>query len=113
MVVPSAPHTQVLGETSVLVTHCGHGTTLKGLAAGVPLVCIPMGRDQNDTAARVVHSGAGVRLSQNASAEQIRAAVDRVLNDPSYRQAAGRMVQAISSHEGCVSVIDRLEGLAS
>jgi UDP:flavonoid glycosyltransferase YjiC (YdhE family) len=93
-------------------THCGHGTTLKGLAAGVPLVCIPMGRDQNDTAARVVHSGAGLRLSQKASADQIRTAVERVLSDASYRQAAGRMAQAIASHEGCVNVIDRLEGLA-
>ena len=44
------------------VTHCGHGTVMKSLAAGVPMVCIPMGRDQNDNAARIVHHGAGLRL---------------------------------------------------
>jgi UDP:flavonoid glycosyltransferase YjiC (YdhE family) len=35
---------------------------IKALAAGVPLVCLPMGRDQEDTAARVTLSGSGVRL---------------------------------------------------
>ena len=46
-------------EASVVVSHCGHGTTMKALAAGVPMVCIPMGRDQDGTAARVVGQGAG------------------------------------------------------
>ena len=62
-VIQSAPHGPILREASVAVTHCGHGTVMKALTHGVPMVCIPMGRDQNDTAARVVHHGAGVRLS--------------------------------------------------
>jgi MGT family glycosyltransferase len=61
-VVASVPHRSVLAQASLVISHCGHGTTIKALAAGVPLVCIPMGRDQNDTAARVVEAGAGVRL---------------------------------------------------
>ena len=72
VVVGSAPHSQILAEASLAVSHCGHGTTMKTLAAGVPMVCIPMGRDQNDTAARVVYHGAGVRLSPSASAAKIR-----------------------------------------
>ena len=75
VVVPSAPHSQVLIGASLAISHCGHGTTMKALAAGVPLVCIPMGRDQNDTAARVVHHGAGVRLSPGASASKIHKTV--------------------------------------
>jgi len=62
VVVRSAPHREIRRQASLLITHCGHGTTMKALTAGVPIVCIPMGRDQNDTAARVVHVGAGVRL---------------------------------------------------
>ena len=38
------------------------GTVTRALAAGVPLVCMPMGRDQPDVAARVIHAGAGLRL---------------------------------------------------
>ncbi|HEY3235612.1 MAG TPA: glycosyltransferase, partial [Polyangiaceae bacterium] len=113
VVVQSAPHAQVLKEASLLITHCGHGTTMKGLAAGVPLVCIPMGRDQNDTAARVVHCGAGLRLKPNASAHQIGAAVDRILRQTSYRTAATKMARLIASREGCADPVECLERLCS
>ena len=113
VVVRSAPHAEVLREASLLVTHCGHGTTMRGLVAGVPLVCVPMGRDQNDTAARVVHHGAGVRLSRDAKATTMRDAIARVLADPSYRRNARRLGDAIASGEGCVDVVESLERLAN
>jgi MGT family glycosyltransferase len=112
VVVQSAPHTQLLKEASLLVTHCGHGTTMKGLAAGVPLVCIPMGRDQNDTAARVVHSGAGVRLKLTASVNDISRAIKRTLETPSYREAAAAIAHAIATRKGCADAVERLESLA-
>ena len=90
-VVQSAPHGPLIDQAAAVVTHCGHGTTLKSLAAGVPLVCIPMGRDQDDTAARVVHHGAGVRLSPTASADAIRAAITKVLEREQYRAAAKKL----------------------
>ncbi len=113
VVVRTAPHTEILRSASLLMTHCGHGTTMRGLVAGVPLVCLPMGRDQNDTAARVVHHGAGVRLSPKASAGKIRAAVERVLGDPSFRQSAQKLGRAIVDGEGCVDPVEALERLAA
>lgn len=110
VVVGSAPHRQILAEASVAVTHCGHGTTMKCLAAGVPMVCIPMGRDQNDTAARVVYHGAGVRLSPSASAAKIREAVQRVLGDDRFRSNASRMASAITD-ESTADLVTELEGL--
>lgn len=95
-VVRLAPHREILRHAAAVVTHCGHGTTIKALAAGVPLVCLPMGRDQNDVAARVVHRGAGVRLDPGAPAEQIAAAVRGVIDDPSYAAAAGRIAASIA-----------------
>jgi MGT family glycosyltransferase len=95
-VVASAPHAQLLPAAAVVVTHAGHGSVVKALAAGVPMVCIPHGRDQGDNTARVVAAGAGVRLSRRASADAIRAAVHRVLTDASYRRNATRLAQAIA-----------------
>jgi MGT family glycosyltransferase len=112
-VVRAAPHTEVLRQAALLVTHCGHGTTMRGLVAGVPLVCIPMGRDQNDTAARIVHHGAGVRLGRQSSAVEIRAAIARVLGDASYRHQATELGRAIADGEGCVDVVTSLERLAA
>lgn len=110
-VVRSARHRDILPHAALLVTHCGHGTTIKGLAAGVPMVCMPMGRDQNDTAARVVHAGAGVRLAPSAAPRAIRAAVLRVLRDPRYRQAARRMAQAIEREQAGVDPLAPIERL--
>ena len=76
-VVQSAPHSEVLEHAAAMVTHAGHGSVVKALAAGVPLVMLPFGRDQNDVAARAAHAGAGVRLKPTASAAKIAAAVAR------------------------------------
>ena len=112
-VVQSAPHGPLIDRAAVVVTHCGHGTTLKSLAAGVPLVCIPMGRDQDDTAARVVHHGAGVRLSPKASTDQIRAAIGKVLAHDEYRVAAERLADAIAAERETSTLVADLESLAT
>jgi UDP:flavonoid glycosyltransferase YjiC (YdhE family) len=76
------------------------------------MVCIPMGRDQNDTAARVVHHGAGLRLSPNASVAQIRTAVQRVLADDRFRAGASRLAAAIAQGGAGTDVVAELESLA-
>ena len=112
-VVPSAPHTPILEQAALVITHCGHGTTLKTLKAGVPLLCIPMGRDQNDTAARVVNQGAGIRLSHTASVSKIGQAIDRLLADHTYTAAARRMAAVIAEERRTVDVTAELEAAAA
>jgi MGT family glycosyltransferase len=112
-VVRSAPHRQILAEASLAVSHCGHGTTMKTLAAGVPMVCIPMGRDQNDTAARVVHHGAGLRLSPRASTAKIRKALERVLSEDTFGVNASRLASAIADDSSTTDPVAELEALAA
>jgi MGT family glycosyltransferase len=111
-VVRSAPHREILPRAALVISHCGHGTTLKSLAAGLPLVCIPMGRDQHDTAARVVHHGAGVRLRPNASTAAIRSAVEQVLHDERFRANAERLAATIALEQRSADVVTELEELA-
>jgi MGT family glycosyltransferase len=94
-VCQSAPHSELLREAAAVVTHAGHGTVIRALAAGGPLVCMPMGRDQNDTAARVVYHGAGVRLNAAAAPEKIRRAVKEILTAPGYRERARALGEQI------------------
>ncbi len=112
IVVSSAPHREVLRETAILLTHCGHGTTLKGLEAGVPLLCMPVWGDQLDNATRVVDRGAGVKIKHSASPEKIRTAVRELLKNPRYREAAQRMGAALARGAGCEDPVALLETLS-
>ena len=84
-----ARHADVLPSCSAVIGHGRHGTVIKALAAGVPLVIVPLGRDQPGNAARVVHAGAGVRVRKNTGTAALHAAIARVLDDHRYRAAAG------------------------
>jgi MGT family glycosyltransferase len=110
-VVESAPHAAILGEAAAVVTHAGHGTVMKALAAGVPMLCLPMGRDQNDNAARVVAHGAGLRLRRNAGARAIARAVGRLLADPAFRASAARLGDAVRADAQRDAAADELEEL--
>ena len=111
-VVRAAPHSVVLAETAVVVTHAGHGSVLKALAAGVPLVCMPMGRDQKDNTVRVLRLGAGVRVDKSASPDRIAAAVRMLLEKPSYAEAARRFAGTLAEEERTrPSAADRAEAL--
>jgi UDP:flavonoid glycosyltransferase YjiC (YdhE family) len=111
-VVRSAPHDQVFPHASAVITHAGMGTVMRALAHGLPLLCMPQGRDQNDVTARVRWHGAGLRLRPRASAAKIRAALDRVLRQPSFREAAQRLQQAIQADLTADRATAELEALA-
>lgn len=113
VIVPTAPHAVVLQHAAAAITHCGHGTTLRALAAGVPLVCMPMGRDQNDTAARVVARGAGVRIKPTAPAAAIRRAVQTVLAEPRFATGARALRDAIAREATEVDPIALIEQLTA
>jgi MGT family glycosyltransferase len=105
-------HADVLPHCSAVITHGGHGTVMKALIAGVPLVVVPLGRDQPDNAARVVYAGAGVRARKNARVSAVRAATARVMEDPRYRAAAGRMASRLAAERDDDLVVNQLEQVA-
>jgi len=111
-VVERAPHSEVLRHASAVVTHAGHGTVIKSLAAGVPVVAIPLGRDQLDNAARVAHHGAGLRLKPKAGTEAIARAVQRVIDEPAFAANARRLADAIAVETADDRAAEELEALA-
>lgn len=109
----SVEHAQVFPEASAVVTHAGHGTVIRALSAGLPLVCLPMGRDQRDDAARVVAREAGLRLSPKASVAEIRDAIQQVLEQPRFRTGARRLADALAADVRAQRGIRELEELAA
>jgi MGT family glycosyltransferase len=108
-VVASAPHSQLMRQASAVVTHGGHGTVVRALAAGAPLVVIPQGRDQPDNAVRVEIRNAGITLKRSANTKTIAAAVNRLLADPQYRQSALRLGAAIRRDAASDALVAELE----
>lgn len=108
-VVASAPHHLVMREASLVVTHGGHGTVIKALAAGLPLLMLHHGRDQADNAVRVTERGAGVAISRRSSSQRIAQAVTRVLGDAHYRQAAERLGEQVARDAAGSALLDELE----
>jgi UDP:flavonoid glycosyltransferase YjiC (YdhE family) len=79
------PQHEVVGEAAAVVCHGGSGTVLGALAAGVPLVVVPVFGDQFSNGERVAGAGAGLVVE---AATQLTGAVTEVLGDPGYRVAA-------------------------
>jgi UDP:flavonoid glycosyltransferase YjiC (YdhE family) len=113
VIVDAAPHDAVMSEASVVATHCGHGTVMRALAHGLPMLCLPMGRDQNDNAARVAARGAGLRLDPGASAGEFRAALARLLAEPSFAANARKLGRAIASAEPPDALAETLEAFVA
>ncbi|WP_246721990.1 glycosyltransferase [Methylosinus sp. H3A] len=111
-ILDGASHDEIIARAACVVTHGGHGTTLRALRAGAPILVLPMGRDQNDNAARVEYHGAGLRLSRDASAAEIAAAIRRLLDEPSFAGNAQRLALAIAGEGGGAErVVDEVEAM--
>jgi UDP:flavonoid glycosyltransferase YjiC (YdhE family) len=103
------PHELVLPDMSALVTHAGMSTVALTLAAGVPMVCVPQGRDQGGNAERVAAIGAGVVAEPGDVAD----AVGVLLADGAYRTAAERVARACVPLGGGARATDLVEALVS
>ena len=83
------PQAHILQRAVAVLSHGGSGTTLGALAHGLPLVLVPQAADQFDNAARAEKAGAAVVLRPSeVTAESVRAALGRVLGEPSFAEAA-------------------------
>ena len=112
-VVEAAPHGAVLPHVDLAISHGGHGTVLRSLAAGVPVLVVPLSRDQPDNAARVVHHGVGVKVSKRSSPERFATAIRRALADRGLRDRAATMAQRLAPDVGAAEAVAALEDLAS
>jgi len=86
----------VLDRADLVVCHGGSGTTYGALAAGVPVVTVPMFADQFENARRMTAAGAGLTAA-DGDAAAIAAAIGRVLADAAYARAAGRIAAEMAS----------------
>ena len=105
------PHAAVLPHAALLVTHAGMGTVMAAFAAGTPMLCMPLGRDQHDNAARVVEFGAGVTVAADASVSAVQDAARDALTSPVLQAGARRMAGVIDRYQAGSMAVAELESL--
>jgi len=109
---PYADHDQLLPRCAAVITHGGLGTTLRALAHGKPLLLLPLGRDQQFNAGRVVEFGAGICRPLEASPGEIASALVELLAQPQYSEAAADAATAIAADEPDERATEALLSLA-
>lgn len=108
------PQQAVMAHAAAMVGHGGFGTTLLGLAGGVPQVVLPLFADQPYNARRVVAVGAGLALEGGpAAAAEVGSALVRVLGDGAFRAAAGVVAAEIAGLPPASAAVPLLEAVAA
>jgi MGT family glycosyltransferase len=101
VVVDWMSYSQVMPLADAVITHGGHGTVCRALAAGTPLVCCPAVGDMAENGARVQWAGAGLMLPWRlAGPRALRAVVRRVVRDRGLRARAQALASWASANDG-------------
>lgn len=103
------PQEAVLAESDMIVCHGGINTVLEPLAAGLPMVLMPLAFEQPAIAARVAHAGAGLVLSRSASARELEEAIARLRETPDYRENARGVQREMAAAGGVGRAADLIE----
>jgi UDP:flavonoid glycosyltransferase YjiC (YdhE family) len=101
VVVDWLSYSQAMALADVVICHGGHGTVCRALAAGVPVLCCPAVGDMSENGARVQWAGAGLMLPWRlTNAASLPVVVRRLLDDPSFGEAARRFASWAGENDG-------------
>jgi MGT family glycosyltransferase len=107
------PFNQLMPHVDLMVTNGGYGGVTIALANGVPVIAGGTTEDKPEVGNRVAYAGVGINLKTNTPApEQIRAAVNQVLGNASYRDKARQLQAEYARHDGPTEAAVLLEKLA-
>jgi UDP:flavonoid glycosyltransferase YjiC (YdhE family) len=107
------PQADVMPHATAMVGHGGSGSTLMAMAAGVPLVVLPLFADQPYNARRIAQIGAGIALEGGVGAvAELPRALGTLLDEPRYRRQARRVAAEVATLPPVDDAVRVLEDLA-
>jgi UDP:flavonoid glycosyltransferase YjiC (YdhE family) len=114
VLVPWLSYSQTMPLCDVVVCHGGHGTLMRALTNGCPVVVCPAGGDMAENAARVDWAGVGVRLPRRwCTPRGVRLAVARALSSRALRARAGGAAAWAATFDAGARAVDELERWAA
>lgn len=122
-----AAHDPIIKRAALVVTHGGHGTAMRALRHGVPMIVIPgIAHDQALIANLMQEWGAGIAmpgdvafgaqgsakaLTHEEAVAALRAAAATILATPSYREAAQARAKMLAGVDGAANAAQEIEAL--
>jgi UDP:flavonoid glycosyltransferase YjiC (YdhE family) len=104
---------RAIPAASLVVCHGNHGTVVRALAEGVPVLVSPAMPDDAEHGARVAWSGSGLMIPNPLlGARTVRAASRLLLNEPRFRRRAGEIAAWARAHDGAARAASLVEGHA-
>ena len=103
-------YSRTMPGCALVICHAGHGTMVRALASGVPVVAVPHSGDMAENAARADWAGVGVRLPWRLlTPGTVRLAVRRALGDASLAQRARELASWAAAHDGAERAAELVE----
>ena len=113
MLEPWLSYSQLMPLADLVICHGGHGTVARALDAGAPVLCCPAVGDMAENGVRVPWSGAGLSLPRRLlGPKSLRAAVRRILGDPSFGEKAREIAAWSRANDGAQRGADAVEEFA-
>jgi UDP:flavonoid glycosyltransferase YjiC (YdhE family) len=113
-VVEWISYSRTMPRCAAVITHAGHGTTVRALADGCAVVACPAAGDMAENAARVDWAGVGVRVPRRfAGPRALRLAVRRALRDEGIRAGARSLAAWAAAHDSAARAAALVEDLAA
>lgn len=98
---------------AAVICHAGHGTVVRALASGVPVIGCPAAGDMAENAARLAWSHTGISLPRRlVTPRGVRLAVRKLLADPGYAQRALELRSWSERHDGGALAARAVEAVA-
>ena len=106
LVTDFVAHELLLPHCTAIISQGGPATILAAIDHGLPHLVLPQGADQFMNAPVLEASGAGLALMPPAAtAERIRAAISRLLDEAAFADAARRMQAELAAMPGADTVL--------
>jgi UDP:flavonoid glycosyltransferase YjiC (YdhE family) len=110
VLVPWLSYARTMPACDLVITHGGHGTLVRALSCGCPVVVCPAGGDMAENAARADWAGVGVRLPRRLLGPRtLRLAVERALDNAAMRGRARALAAWMTRHDGARTAVAELE----
>ncbi|CAN5458246.1 glycosyltransferase [soil metagenome] len=109
----SVPQVELLARIDMFISHGGNNSINEALAAGKPIIVLPIGGEQADNASRIIYLGVGRKVdTQRFTAEDLRTVAEELRTNSSFAERAQEISRAIGATQGAVTASRCIERIA-